>query len=320
MYANLQLQIATLEPIIETRDLAKSFKNFKAVDGLSFTIEHGDIYGFLGQNGAGKSTTMRMLMGLIFPDSGSIFINGTQFSNSRRDLLKNIGAIIERPDMYGYLSGWDNLRMFAALSDKNIKTPRLYEVLEQVGLRGREKDKVKAYSQGMKQRLGIAIALVHQPDLLILDEPTNGLDPQGIAEMRALILSLSRDHGKTILISSHLLYEIEHMATSMLIIHKGKKIVSGKVRDLLNPDENLVKVSFRQNATIADKLIGTPWYPLLDNKENTANELVFKMNPAKAPELNLWLVENGAEILEIKSEHSLEAYFLSLTHDTNTQN
>ena len=128
-------------------------------------------------------------------------------------MLSNIGAIIERPDMYGYLSGWENLKIFAALSDKHITSARLHEVLEIVGLKGREKDKVKAYSQGMKQRLGIAIALVHKPQLLILDEPTNGLDPQGIAEMRALILSFSKDHGKTILISSHLLYEIEQMAT-----------------------------------------------------------------------------------------------------------
>lgn len=133
------------------------------MDNLSFSIHRGDVYGFLGQNGAGKSTTMRMLLGLIFPDSGQIFINGEEFDNGRRRLLKHIGAIIERPDMYGYLSGWDNLRIMAALTRENIPDIRIYDVLEQVGLRGREKDKVKTYSQGMKQRLGIAIALVHQP-------------------------------------------------------------------------------------------------------------------------------------------------------------
>ncbi len=228
-----------MAPILEVRDLSKSFKTFKAVDGLSFGISRGEVYGFLGQNGAGKSTTMRMVLGLIFPDSGSIFINGSEFSNSQRHLLKSIGAIIERPDMYGYLSGWENLKIFATLSGTKVPAARLQEVLEIVGLKGREKDKVSAYSQGMKQRLGIAVAMAHQPELLILDEPTNGLDPQGIAEMRSLIISLSKDHDKTIMISSHLLHEIEQVATNMLILHKGKKISEGSVHQLLNPDDTL---------------------------------------------------------------------------------
>ncbi len=311
----MQAQInVLLEPIIETRGLSKSFKNFHAVSDLSFTINHGDIYGFLGQNGAGKSTTMRMLLGLIFPDSGSIFINGQEFNNSQRHLLSKIGAIIERPDMYGYLSGWDNLKMFATLSDSSIKADRLHEVLEIVGLKGREKDKVKAYSQGMKQRLGIAIALVHKPDLLILDEPTNGLDPQGIAEMRSLILSLSRDHGKTILISSHLLYEIEQIATSMIIIHKGKKVVEGKVNELLNPDETYVEVDINPDSTIGAKIAGSQWQAYFSSVQPAT--LVFKMNPHHTPELNRWLVANGIDVIEIKSKHSLETYFLSLTDDT----
>lgn len=308
------LKYVLLEPIIETRGLSKSFKHFEAVSDLSFTINHGDIYGFLGQNGAGKSTTMRMLLGLIFPDAGSIHINGTEFNNSKRHLLSRIGAIIERPDMYGYLSGWDNLKMFAALSDSSIKPARLHEVLEIVGLKGREKDKVKAYSQGMKQRLGIAIALVHKPDLLILDEPTNGLDPQGIAEMRALILSLSHDHGKTILISSHLLYEIEQVATSMIIIHKGKKVVEGKVNTLLNPNETFVEVDIRPIDNLQVKLAASIWQPYIATIK--PDVLTFKMNPAQTPELNRWLVGQGIDVVEIKSKHSLEAYFLSLTDDT----
>jgi ABC-type multidrug transport system ATPase subunit len=302
-----------LEPIIETRDLSKSFGSFKAVSNLSFTIGHGDVYGFLGQNGAGKSTTMRMLLGLIFPDSGSIFINGTEFNNSRRHLLGQIGAIIERPDMYGYLSGWDNLKIFAALSNKNIKAARIHEVIEIVGLKGREKDKVKAYSQGMKQRLGIAIALVHKPDLLILDEPTNGLDPQGIAEMRVLIQSLSKDHGKTILISSHLLHEMEQVATSMIIIHKGKKVVEGRVDALLNPDENLVEVVMKPDDNMTVKLASSVWYDQISAFE--PNMVTFKMNPQHTPELNRWLVSENIDVIEIRSKHSLEAYFLNLTND-----
>ena len=307
-----------MEPILEVKDLTKSFKTFKAVDNLSFAIQRGEVYGFLGQNGAGKSTTMRMALGLIFPDSGSIFINGNEFNNSRRHLLKSIGAIIERPDMYGYLSGWDNLKMFATLSGGNIPATRLHEVLEIVGLKGREKDKVSAYSQGMKQRLGIAIAMVHQPDLLILDEPTNGLDPQGIAEMRALIISLSKDHGKTIMISSHLLYEIEQVATNMLIINKGRKVSEGPVKQLLNPDDTLTEVQITADSAIAARISSSRWQPYAENI--TATLLTFRMNPSLTPELNKWLVENNVAVQSISSKHSFETYFLNITHDTATAN
>lgn len=305
-----------MTPIIETKKLYKSFGHLEAVSDLSFSIQHGDIYGFLGQNGAGKSTTMRMLLGLIFPDQGEILIDGTAFSNKRRHLLSKIGAIIERPDMYGYLSGWENLEMFAKLSGGNIGRARMEEVLEIVGLRGREKDKVKAYSQGMKQRLGIAIALVHKPDLLILDEPTNGLDPQGIAEMRSLILSLSRDYGKTILISSHLLYEIEQVATSMLIIHKGQKMAEGRVTDLLNPDETLVDVRTPGYGQALQALRNSVWSSMMVSTR--PDGITFKMNPGEVPALNRFLVENRVDITEIRSKHSLEAYFLSLTDDPAT--
>jgi len=307
-----------LKPILEVNGLTKSFKTFKAVDDLSFSIHHGEVYGFLGQNGAGKSTTMRMLLGLIFQDSGSISINGYEFNNGRRHLLKSIGAIIERPDMYGYLSGWDNLKIFATLSNSKITSQRLYEVLEIVGLKGREKDKFKAYSQGMKQRLGIAVAMAHNPDLLILDEPTNGLDPQGIAEMRALIVSLSKEHGKTILVSSHLLHEVEQMATSMLIIHKGKKVSDGKLTDLLNPDETFIEVNIKPNNNIGLLLSGSVWGQLTI-KQNEA-QIVLKMNPKIVPELNRWLVDNRIDVLSISSRHSFEAYFLNITNDTTTAN
>ena len=300
--------------IAETRELSKTFGNTPAVDKLSFSIEEGDIYGFLGENGAGKSTTIRMLLGLIYPTGGSVYIKGQTFNNRKRHLLQHIGAIIERPDMYGYLSGWDNLRMFAAMSFKNIPTSRLHEVLEIVGLTGREKDKVKAYSQGMKQRLGIAIALVHSPDLLILDEPTNGLDPQGIAEMRKLILQLSKEHGKTILISSHLLYEIEQVASKILIIHKGRKMVEGSATELLNPDETLIEVKMQHDESIAHKIATTQWQQYI-NSSGPAG-MVLKMHPRHIPLLNKWLVENGVQVQELHSKHSLEAYFLSLTNDS----
>ena len=304
--------MAPLEPIISAQDLSKRFKDFQAVDNLSFSIFPGEVYGFLGQNGAGKSTTMRMLLGLIRPTGGRVFIKGSEFNNQRRHLLQHVGAIIEKPDVYGYLSGWDNLRMFAALSDTNISSSRLHEVLELVGLRGREKDKVRAYSQGMKQRLGIAIALVHNPEILILDEPTNGLDPQGIAEMRNLIIHLSQDQGKTVMVSSHLLHEIEQIATRMLIIHKGRRVTEGRVADLLDPKETLFDVKLRDHS-VDDVVLSSSWASFIVTHHPGA--FTFKLHPQQMPELNTWLVKYGAEVMEIRSGHSLEAYFLSLTND-----
>lgn len=305
-----------MEPIVEIQNITKVFKKINAVSDLSFSIQKGDVYGFLGQNGAGKSTTMRMLLGLIFPDSGRILINGQEFNNSKRHLLRHIGAIIERPDMYGYLSGWDNLKIFAALTDRNIPATRLHAVLEQVGLKGREKDKVKTYSYGMKQRLGIAIALVHEPDLLILDEPTNGLDPQGIADIRELIRSLSRDHGKTVLVSSHLLHEIEQVATRMLVLHKGKKIAEGMLNELLDPNETLVVVGVLPNENAIARLATSTWQQKLVSA--AGNLLTFKLHKDSIPELNRWLVMNDINITEIRSKHSLEDHFLSLTNDQAT--
>lgn len=299
--------------IIIAKDLSRSFGDFKAVDNLSFTVNKGEIYGFLGQNGAGKSTTMRMLLGLIYPDAGTVYINGKEFTNTTRHLLAHIGAVIERPDLYLYLTGWENLEMFARLSNKSINNARLHEVLDIVGLSGREKDKVKGYSQGMKQRLGIAIAMVHDPELLILDEPTNGLDPQGIAEMRVLIGRLSKELGKTIMISSHLLHEIEQIATNMIILHKGKKIVEGKVADLLRPSDTLVKIRLRSDDVLFDKLRNSEWKHLVSITGN--DQLQFKTDPENVPLINTWLVNHGAAILQINVSHSLEDYFLSLTSE-----
>lgn len=256
-----------------------------------------------------------MLLGLIRPDAGTIRIKGEDFSHHRRHLLQYIGAIIERPDLYGYLCGWDNLKMFARLSHKKIPDSRLRELLALVSLKGRESDKVKTYSQGMKQRLGIAIALVHDPELLILDEPTNGLDPQGIAEMRHLIIRLSKEQGKTILISSHLLHEIEQMATRMLIIHQGKKVAEGPVQELLNPDDTLMEVETEPDEQLLQALQQSGWGSQLQPGAAAAR-FTLKMHPKDVPELNAWLVARGARVRQLQARHSLEAYFLSLTHDT----
>jgi ABC-type multidrug transport system ATPase subunit len=307
-----------METMLSATSLSKSFKHFKAVDNISFSINKGEVYGFLGQNGAGKSTTMRLLLGLIFPDAGSVHISGQLLGKNKRHLLKNVGAIIERPDLYSYLSGWDNLKIFATLSDVNIKNNRLQEVFEIVGLRGRENDLVNSYSQGMKQRLGLAIAIVHNPNILILDEPTNGLDPQGIADMRALIRTLNADHKKTILISSHLIYEIQQVASSMLIIHKGKKLIEGHVQQLLNVNDTITNFQIQSNQSILTALSISSWTPYL--LSSTSETLSFKMDPEKIPQLNKWLVDNNIAVKSINSMHSLEQYFLNMTHDSTAKN
>jgi len=211
-----------MQPIISVKGLTKQFHNLTAVNQLSFTVNNGDVYGFLGQNGAGKSTTLRMLLTLIEPTEGSIEIAGMDLLKHRKEVLKNIGAVIEKPDVYKYLSAYENVQLFAKLSGVKLSGQQILQQLAMVGLEDRANDKVKTFSQGMKQRVGIAIALVHNPQIVILDEPTNGLDPQGIADIRNMILHLSRELKKTVVVSSHLLSEIEQVATRVLIIDKGK--------------------------------------------------------------------------------------------------
>ncbi len=296
--------------IIKVNNLSKQFKEINAVDDLSFTVEQGDVYGFLGQNGAGKSTTIRMLLTLIKPSGGEISIFDKNLSTHRSDILKQVGAVIEKPDLYKYLSAYDNLAIFAKMSGIKADRKLLMEQLKMVGLDERAGSKVKTFSQGMKQRLGIAVALVHNPQLIILDEPTNGLDPQGIADMRNLILHLSREMGKTIVVSSHLLSEIELVANRMIIIHKGKKIVEGKVAELLDPSKSLVQLETADNVATKEKLQQTKWAASLQN--NTL-KLQLKMNKEDVPELVATLVNMQVQVLSVDPMHSLEDYFLSLT-------
>jgi len=294
---------------INVTHLSKKFNDTYAVNDLSFTVSEGDIYGFLGQNGAGKSTTIRMLLTLIQPSSGNIEIFGKKLSISRSEILKQVGAVIEKPDLYKYLSAYENLSIFAKMSDIKVSKKLLMDQLKMVGLEDRAKDNVRTFSQGMKQRLGIAVALVHNPALIILDEPTNGLDPQGIADIRNLILRLSREMGKTILISSHLLSEIELIANRMIIIHKGKKMVEGTVADLLDPAHTLVEIDTLNNIETVQLLQQSKWVPFVQKK----NQLQLMMNKTAVPELINDLVAMGVQMLSVNSSHSLENYFLSLT-------
>jgi len=296
--------------IIKVNNLSKQFKEIKAVDDLSFTVEEGDVYGFLGQNGAGKSTTIRMLLTLVKPTAGNIHIFGKDIFTHRTEILKQVGAIIEKPDLYKYLSAFDNLAIFAKMSGIKPNRTLLLDQLRMVGLEERAFSKVKTFSQGMKQRLGIAVALVHNPKLIVLDEPTNGLDPQGIADMRNLILKLSREMGKTILVSSHLLSEMELVANRMLIIHKGKKMVEGAVAELLDPSKALVKIETPDDAAAVEKIGRSKWNRYL---QTGTKPIQLKMNKEEVPELIHDLGEMQVKILSINPTHSLEDYFLSLT-------
>ncbi|HEX9253799.1 MAG TPA: ATP-binding cassette domain-containing protein, partial [Ignavibacteriaceae bacterium] len=233
------------DKIIEINSLTKDFKDLRAVNSLNLNVFEGDVFGFLGPNGAGKSTTIRMLLSLIKPTEGSIKLFNKTLEKNRIEILKRIGAIVEKPDFYGYLSAYKNLEILGRISGKEISKNRIMEVLELVGLSKRDNSKVKTFSHGMKQRLGLGQALLHNPDLIILDEPTTGLDPQGMKEIRDLILHLSKVEKKTIFLSSHILYEVELVANRMIIINKGTTKVEGYVKDLLNAKR--LKVSFEVN-------------------------------------------------------------------------
>ena len=298
-----------MSAIIRVSHLTKQFKDTRAVDDLSFSVNEGDVYGFLGQNGAGKSTTIRMLLSLIAPSAGEITIFEKKLSTHRSKILRQVGAVIEKPDLYKYLSAYDNLSIFAKMSNRMVTRELLMRQLEMVGLADRANGKVDTFSQGMKQRLGIAVALVHDPALIILDEPTNGLDPQGIADIRNLILRLSREMGKTVLISSHLLSEIELIANRMIILHKGKKMVEGTVAELLDPAHSLIQLETTNDAAAKEKLSQSNWA----NALQPGNSIRLLMNKQAVPQLITDLVRLEVQVLSVHSSHSLENYFLSLT-------
>ena len=300
-----------MQQIVQVTGLTKQFKNLTAVDGLSFSVNEGDVYGFLGQNGAGKSTSIRMMLTLIEPTSGEIEIFGMKLAKHRREILSQIGAVIEKPDIYKYLSAYDNLQLFAKLSGINPSSRQLMDQLEMVGLAHRANDKVKTFSQGMKQRLGIGIALVHNPRLIILDEPTNGLDPQGIADIRNLILHLSRESKKTVIVSSHLLSEIEQIATRVLIIDKGKKLVEGNANELFDPSQTIVELQTMDNIFALQQLKQSKWLNNLQAPRN--NAIVLKLDRKEIPILHTDLAQMQVQLLSLQPRHSLEDYFLQIT-------
>jgi ABC-type multidrug transport system ATPase subunit len=301
-----------MSAIIEVNNLSKSFGDFQAVDDLSFSVPKGSIYGFLGQNGAGKSTTIRMLLTLIKPDQGNITMFGYDLKKQREKILSNIGAVIERPDLYKYLTAYENVELFAKMSRTNPSKAAIMEVLDKVGLIGWENSKMGVFSQGMKQRLGIATALIHNPELIILDEPVNGLDPQGIAEMRKLILHMKNDLGKTIVVSSHLLSEMELIATDLLIIKNGRKVMEGDIKNLLNPDSAIYELITENSDTTLQILLETEWKSYF--KEQIDYKLIFALPKSKVKDFNKALVANSIDVLSLRPKHSLEDFFLEKTN------
>jgi ABC-type multidrug transport system ATPase subunit len=304
-----------MKEVIKVQHLWKKYGDLNAVKDLSFTVRSGDVYGFLGQNGAGKSTTIRMILDLIRPSSGTVEIFGQSVRKNRKNVFKDVGAIIERPDLYSYLTGSENLKLFARMSGVHLSEAKLMHFLELVGLAERGRSRVGTYSLGMKQRLGIAVALVHDPGVLILDEPTNGLDPQGIAEIRKLIQRLSKEEGKTILVSSHLLSEVEQIATRMLIIDKGVAMAEGSVQELLDPGDTGVLVHTTRDADTYDLLLKSPFADAV--KEKNDRGIFLRMNAAKIPSLNRFLVQANVDVMSLESRQQLEHTFLKITSPGN---
>ncbi|MFM6968971.1 MAG: ABC transporter ATP-binding protein [Sediminibacterium sp.] len=303
-----------MSSVIQVQGLTKKFgHHFTAVNDLSFSVNKGDVYGFLGQNGAGKSTTIRMLLSLIEPTAGEIEIFGLPLAANRSAIMQKVGAVIEKPAMYEYLTAYQNLKIFSALSGVSKNRVQLLNELDVVGLATRAHDLVRTFSQGMKQRLAIAMAMVNDPELILLDEPTNGLDPQGIADIRNLILQLSRVQGKTVLVSSHLLSEIEQVATRLIIIDKGCKLVEGDSKDLFDKRKTVVAIQTLNNIEATKQLMQTSWASHILIDRSSDNEICMQLDEKLLPTLHKNLVEMGIGVLSVKPMHSLEDYFLRIT-------
>jgi ABC-2 type transport system ATP-binding protein len=298
------------ELVVRTEHLTKRFGQLVAVDDLHLEVNRGDVFGFLGPNGSGKSTTMGMILGLIAPTRGKVEVFGLNVRDHLPRILKRIGAITESTGFYPYLSGRDNLNYIARIT-KGITAARIEEVLKLVDLAGRQKDRFSTYSLGMKQRLALACALLGDPELIILDEPTNGLDPAGMKEIRELIIKLGQQ-GKTIFLNSHLLHEVQQICTRVAIIKNGKVITQGTVKELMQTADILqLKVNDPDRAVVVLKNVG--WITSVDRDGET---LLIGVKPERAGEISSILAGEKIYVTEMKvKEHSLEDYFLEMTEE-----
>ena len=295
-----------MENILECKNLCKTFGKKQILHNVSFEIKKGDILGFIGPNGAGKTTTIKLILGLQSITSGKVLINGYDAEKEFTKAIEKVGAIVENPDMYMYMSGYDNLKLVANMY-KGITTKRIDEVVKLVKLENRINDKVSKYSLGMRQRLGIAQAILHNPNLLILDEPTNGLDPEGIKEMRELLVDLAKKEKMAILISSHNLAELDNFCNKICIIKNGEIIETNEISAIKKDIEHQQFIVEIDNTKDIKKLY---------SEATIVNDKIFKITMKKenVPNLVVNLVNNNIKIYEIKEdEKSLEDAFFERT-------
>lgn len=304
-----------MRPVLDVRNVTKKYKNKTVVNKVSFNVVRGEIFGFVGPNGAGKSTTLKMICGLSAPTSGDIFINGKSVKYNFEKAIEHVGAFIDTPEMYPYLSGYDNLKILASLygSDAVKRIPKLVEL---VGLKNRINDKFSKYSLGMKQRLALAQAMLNQPDLLILDEPTNGLDPNGIIEIRNILKNMAKKYDIAIIVSSHNLAELELLCDTITIIDKGKIIDYKSMTEIKKQVKTQQKVSLK---------VDYPHYTgrLLENKfmleaQVIGNTVLFNLPEEKIASTVSFLVEKNVTIFGLEKIHkSLEELFLEILKKNN---
>lgn len=294
--------------IVQTQNLSKTYGANNSVNKLDLRVQEGEVYGFLGPNGAGKTTTLKMLLGLIKPTEGTIHIFGQDLSKHRPSILQRTGSLIESPSYYGHLTGLENMKVMQRL--RNVPDQNVHEALRIVRLENQKDKKTEQYSLGMKQRLGIAMALLAFPKLLILDEPTNGLDPAGIGEIRELIKSFPERYGITVLLSSHLLSEIEQIATSVGIITQGNLLYQGSMASLRQQNRNAIFMKTGDNAKAEQLLLNQGYNP---TQSGSRLELCT-LQDTEVAEMNRLLVEHKIEVTRIEEQKkSLEDIFLELT-------
>jgi ABC-2 type transport system ATP-binding protein len=294
-------------PILETRRLTKRFGAFAAVDSLDLSVAPGQIFGFLGPNGAGKTTTIRMLLRLVRPSAGEVLLFGKPLETHHLEVLSQVGAMVEEPAFYPYLTGRQNLAVFARLAG-GVPRRRIEECLAQVGLAARGDDRVSVYSQGMRQRLGIAQALLARPKLVFLDEPTNGLDPPGIEEMRQLLQRLAREDEVTVFLSSHLLHEVELLCSHVALLNRGKLVVAGEVRALLETERVRLEIGVEDPAAALAALAALGHAKPARGKD--PSRLVIECDRRCAPDVCAGLVARGVRITAlIPRRPTLEEFF-----------
>lgn len=302
--------------LIEVNQVSKKISGRQILENISFKIAPGRIMGFIGPNGAGKTTMLKMLTGLMFPNSGEIKICGYDIQKDFEKAAFNLGTIIENPEFYNYMSGFRNLQIFANMTRRVITNEEIMQTLAHTGLIGAEKKKVKGFSLGMRQRLGVANATIHQPKVLILDEPMNGLDPEGIKDFRSLMKDFVRD-GNSIIISSHLLSELQEIVNDIFIINRGKQIYAGSIHDFLGKSNNIIHLEVGGNILQAEEILQQHGYQV-NNQLNSLEILINQSEEDPRAQIAKLLIEQNIPLLSIKlTQSSLEESFLSIIHNDN---